>query len=129
MTFRFVAVLTLVCVGLVAQEGHPMKGTWHGTWGPDATNRTSVTLVMDWDGKNVTGIMNPGLRSAPLEKTTFDPSNRQFHFEANYKDRAGVVSRVVVDAKLEEVTSPRRALVGTYTLGAQKGDFKAIRDN
>ncbi|MEI9813591.1 MAG: hypothetical protein WDO18_13515 [Acidobacteriota bacterium] len=106
-----------------------MKGTWHGSWGMDAKDRTTVTLVMDWDGKNVTGIMNPGLRSAPLEKTSLDPATWQFHFEANYKDRAGTVSHVVVDAKIEDVTNPRRALVGTWTQGSQKGDFKATRDN
>jgi hypothetical protein len=84
---------------------------------------------MDWDGKNVTGIMNPGLRSAPLEKTSLDPSTWAFHFEANYKDKAGAISRVVVDAKIQDVTNRRRSLVGTYTLGSQKGDFKASRDD
>lgn len=106
-----------------------MRGTWHGSWGPNATDRTTVTLVMDWDGKNITGIMNPGLRSAPLEKTSLDPSTWTFHFESNYKDKAGAVSRVAIDAKIVEVTSPRRQLVGTWTQGDKKGDFKATRDN
>jgi hypothetical protein len=129
MKLRVFAVLSVLCVGLLAQEGHPLKGTWHGTWGPDAANRTSVTLVMDWDGKNVTGIMNPGLRTSPLEKTSLDPSTWTFHFESNYKDKSGAVSRVVVDAKIQDVTNRRRSLVGTYTLGSQKGDFKATRDD
>ncbi len=129
MKLKLFAV-ALICGALLAQEGHPLKGTWHGSWGlPDAKDRTTVTLVMDWDGDNVTGIMNPGLRSAPLEKTSMDASNWQFHFEANYKDRAGKVERVSVDAKIQEVTSPRRQLVGTWTQGSLKGDFKAVRDN
>jgi hypothetical protein len=119
----------MLCGVLAAQEGHPLRGTWHGNWGPDAKTRTDVTLVMDWDGKNVTGIMNPGLRSAPLEKVTFDPSTWQVHFEANYKDRSGATSRVIIDAKIQDVTSPRRGLVGTWTQGTQKGDFTARRDN
>jgi hypothetical protein len=129
MKLRIFAILSVLCAGLLAQEGHPLKGTWHGTWGPDATNRTSVTLVMDWDGKNVTGIMNPGLRTSPLEKTSLDPSTWAFHFESNYKDKSGTVSRVVVDAKITDVTNRRRSLVGIYTLGSQKGDFKATRDD
>jgi hypothetical protein len=84
---------------------------------------------MDWDGATVTGIMNPGLRTSKIENTSLEASNWQFHFESNYKDRAGVVSRVVIDAKIQDVTSPRRALVGTWTQGNQKGDFKAVRDN
>jgi hypothetical protein len=129
MKLNLLAV-ALLCTGLLAQEGHPMKGTWHGTWGVNAKDRTTVTLVMDWDGKEVTGIMNPGLRTSKLEKTSLNPTGWVFHFETDVKDRVtGVVSHVVVDAKLEEVTSPRRALIGTWTQGTIKGDFKAVRDN
>ena len=88
-----------------------------------------MTLVMDWDGATITGIMNPGPRSSPLEKTALDPAGWQFHFESNYKDRAGATARVSIDAKIQDVTSPRRSLVGTWTQGEKKGDFKAVRDN
>jgi len=129
MKRRMFALIALLCGGLLAQEGHPMRGTWHGSWGTTATDRTSVTLVMDFDGDNVTGIMNPGLRSVPLQKVTLDPNGWKVHLEADYKDRAGAVSHLTVDAKLEEVTNVNRRMVGTYTLGTQKGDFKATRDN
>jgi hypothetical protein len=129
MKLRLLAV-ALLCTGLIAQEGHPMKGTWHGSFGTaDAKERTTVTLVLDWDGKQVTGIMNPGLRSAKIENATLDPEKWAFHFEANYKERSGTVSRISIDAKIVEVTSPRRQLVGTWTQGNLKSDFKAIRDN
>ena len=84
---------------------------------------------MDWDGKAVTGIMNPGLRAAPLQKTMFDPPNWTFHFEADVKDRAGAVNHVVIDAKLDDVTNVHRTMAGTWTQGSLKGDFKATRDN
>jgi hypothetical protein len=84
---------------------------------------------MDWDGKSVTGIMNPGVRSSPLEKTALEPAGWQVHFEASYKDRTGGTARVMIDARIQDVTSPRRALVGTWTQGDKKGDFKAVRDN
>lgn len=130
MKRRTLVVAALLTPWLLAQEGHPLKGTWHGSWGVNETERTQVTLVMDWDGKNVTGIMNPGLRSSSLENISFDPAaGWKFHFESNYKDRAGTTSRVIIDAKIEDVTDPRRALVGTWTQGTQKGDFKAVRDN
>ena len=130
MKRRTLFLAALICSGLLAQEGHPLKGTWHGTWGVSETERTQVTLVMNWDGKNVSGIMNPGLRSSPLENLSFDPvAGWKFHFESNYKDRSGAVSHVVIDAKIVDVTSPRRQLVGTWTDGKAKGDFKAARDN
>ena len=121
------AVLLASC--LLAQEGHPLKGTWHGSWGVSAAERTPVTLVMDWDGASVSGIMNPGTRSSPIEQAALDAATWQFHFEANYKDRAGGTARVTIDAKIQDVTSPRRSLVGTWTQGEKKGDFKAVRDN
>jgi hypothetical protein len=132
MMIQRALLLTMVlaaAVALVGQEGHPLRGTWHGNYGPDAKTRTDVTLVLDWDGKAVTGIMNPGLRSAPLQKTSFDPATWMFHFEADAKDRAGTVSHVVIDAKIDDVTNARRTLAGTWMQGSQKGDFKAQRDN
>ena len=114
---------------LIAQEGHPLRGTWHGSWGVNAAERTPVTLVMDWDGASITGIMNPGARSSPIEKTSLDAATWAFHFEANYKDRTGGTARIAVDARIQDVTSPRRSLVGTWTQGEKKGDFKAVRDN
>ena len=51
----------------LAQEGHPLVGTWHGNWGANAQNRIDVTLVMFWDGKVVTGMINPGPDATKLE--------------------------------------------------------------
>ena len=122
-------LMVLLSTGLSAQEGHPLRGTWHGSWGVNEKDRTPATLVMDWDGDNVTGIVNPGLRSSPLEKTSFEPAGWKFHFETILKQRTGGTVHVSVDARIEEVTSPHRRLVGTWTQGDQKGDFKAVRDN
>jgi hypothetical protein len=115
----------MVCL---AQEGHPLSGTWHGTWGPNATDRTDVTLVMSWDG-TLSGIVNPGLRSAKMQKAALDASNWGVHFEADLKDRSGAVAHVVADGKIEDVTNVRRSIVGAWTQGSVKGDFKVIRDN
>ena len=51
---------------LLAQEGHPLTGTWAGDWGPTITQRTHLTLVMNWDGKNISGTINPGPDHARL---------------------------------------------------------------
>ena len=62
----------LVLTPLYAQEGHPLVGTWHGDWGPTTTHRNDVTLVLDWDGKNITGLINPGPESIKLSKAEGD---------------------------------------------------------
>jgi hypothetical protein len=112
-----------------AQEGHPLVGTWHGTWGPNATERHDVTLVLEFDGKAITGIMNPGLDGVRFDRITLEPSTWSVHFEATPKPAAGRAMPIVIDAKIEDVTSRRRSLAGTWTQGTTKGDFKASRDD
>jgi hypothetical protein len=112
-----------------AQEGHPLVGTWHGTWGPNATQRTDVTLVLEYDGKAISGMMNPGPDSVRFDKVTLEPSTWSVHFEATPKQASGKGGPIVIDARIEDITNRHRALVGTFTQGSQKGDFKASRDD
>src|SRR5580692_976083 len=74
-----------------AQEGHPLVGAWHGTWGANDKDRNDVTVVMNWDGRQITGMINPGLDSMKLQKATLDPSNWSVHFEADTKDKSGAM--------------------------------------
>ncbi|MDR2216233.1 MAG: hypothetical protein LBE59_10410 [Nevskiaceae bacterium] len=128
MLLRIASVLGLTFCGvLFAQEGFPLKGTWHGNFGGESG--TPITLIFNWDGKSISGIVNPGLRSSQLENASLNPSNWTVHFETNYKDRSGAVSKVVVDAKLEDITNRRRVLNGTWTQGDQKSPFTAKRDD
>ena len=114
---------------LLAQEGHPLVGSWHGSWGPDSKSRTNVTFLLNYDGKDITGTLNPGPDATQLQKATLDPSNWGVHLEADLKDRAGSVVHVEIEGKIEDVTSARRSIVGTWTQGAAKGDFKVTRDD
>jgi len=114
--------------GVVAQEGHPLAGTWHGTWGPNATDRHDVTLVLDFDGKAITGMINPGPDAIHFDKVVLDPSNWSVHFEAMPKG-AAKAAPIAIDVTIHDVTSRRRTLVGTWMQGAAKGDFKVSRDD
>jgi hypothetical protein len=127
----FVKILALIAIAvpMLAQEGHPLVGSWHGTWGPNAKERTDVTLVMNWDGKTISGMINPGPDVARFQTATLEPSGWVVHFEADAKDRSGKTVRVVIDGKIEDVTNVRRSISGTWTQGGVKGDFKVVRDN
>lgn len=50
-----------------AQEGHPAKGVWVGYWGPTSTAQSHIVVVMDHDGKTVSGVFNPGPNAVPLK--------------------------------------------------------------
>lgn len=119
----------LIAMPSRAQEGHPLAGTWHGTWGPNATERNDITVVMFWDGKSVTGMINPGPDAIHLENARLDPSNWTVHFEGDLKDHSGATVHLVADGKIQNLTNVRRSIVGTWNQGTVKGDFKITRDN
>ena len=54
-----------------AQFGHPLKGQWSGQWGP-ADNPKRLLLDLHWDGKAITGVINPGPEAATVKSVTFD---------------------------------------------------------
>lgn len=115
-------------VPLVAQEGHPMTGTWHGDWASSPTQRTRLVLYMKWDSKNVTGMINPGPKAIPLTVATLDASKWTVHLEGEGKDQAGNPVKIVADGKMDNVGSYNRIITGTWTQGTAKGDFKLTRD-
>ena len=111
-----------------AQFGHPLKGSWSGDWGASAANRTHVVLDFNWDGKNITGSINPGASGVPLTKVTLDAATWMVHFEGDGKDAAGATVHFVVDGKMENIGAPARVISGTWTQGTQKGTFKITRN-
>jgi len=125
-TMAFAALL--VAAPVLAQFGHPLKGTWSGDWGPTKENRTHVVLELNWDGKAITGNINPGPRAAPIKKAELTPETWGVHIEADGKDASGTVVRYVIDGKLENIGAYARVLSGTWTEGSRKGDFRVVRN-
>jgi hypothetical protein len=113
---------------MLAQEGHPLTGTWHGDYGTSATQRTPVVFLMHWNSKIVEGKVNPGANAVPLTVATLDASKWAVHLEADLKDQAGKPMHMVFDGKLDNVGSYNRTITGTWTSGTKKGDFKLTRD-
>ena len=111
-----------------AQFGHPLKGTWSGDWGTSKDRRTHVVLEFLWDGKAITGTINPGPNAVALQKATLDPDVWTIHLEADGKDAAGKILRYVIDGKLENIGAYQRVVSGTWIEGTTKGDFRVIRN-
>ena len=125
-----------VCVGLVfvtcglafAQEGHPLVGSWHGDRGANAKTRIDVTLVMDYDGEKITGVVNPGFEQHELQNARLTPKGWLVHFEFDDKGASGKPVRCIVDGKIDKLGSDQRTLTGTWVCGSVKQDFKLTRD-
>lgn len=123
-----IAAVALFGLTALAQEGHPLVGTWHGTWSAPAGQNNHIVMALKWDTKNVTGILNPGPRSGQFKQITLDPDKWTVHFEADAKDSKGNPVHVVADGKLENIGSYNRTITGTWTQGNDKGEFKITRD-
>ena len=111
-----------------AQYGHPLTGSWSGDWGPTKDARNRLLLELDWDGKAVTGRINPGPDAVSIQKASLDPSNWTVRFEAEAKDRSGRSIRYLVEGKLENLGAYNRVLSGTWSQGDVKGDFRVVRN-
>ena len=121
-------VALVIASPALAQFGHPLKGSWSGDWGPTKENRTRVLIEINWDGKMLTGVLNPGPNAITLQKLTLDPSSWAVHFEADGKDAAGKTIRHVIDGTLQNIGAYQRFISGTWTEGTKKCDFKIVRN-
>src|SRR5262245_22034759 len=151
----FLAMALVFCVSVcaIAQEGHPLTGTWYGDFGMTAAQRNDLTVVMKWDGANTTGIVNPGPNVVPFKVTKLNvkygtpgqrgtpaqggnpaqraiaptPPTFSVHFEVDAKNKTGAMDHFVFDGKLENPVAGNRTIVGTWTCGNTRGDFRLRR--
>ena len=118
-TFLFTILLgSLMSTVASAQEGHPLKGSWIGEWTGNETHGDFVLLVMDWDGKNVTGVINPGTDNMNIEKVDLDPSDWSVTIEAG---------GYVLEGTIEQLEIPSRSISGTWKNGDRSGNLAISR--
>ena len=117
--FSLAVACLLFTTSITAQEGHPLTGTWAGDWGAPGAPRTHITMVMNWDGKAVTGLINPGPDAIPLTAVAVDWGTWTVRIDAK---------GIAAEGRLEDIGSSHRRIVGTWTQGGTKGDFKLMRD-
>lgn len=124
------AIVMAIPATVGAQFGHPMKGQWSGEWGPkDNPNR--ILLNLDWDGKEITGTINPGPNGATVKSVVFDYTNPVawgVKITAEGKDASGKPVSISVDGKLENLGAYTKLFHGTWTQGNQKGEFVVTRN-
>src|SRR5215212_5937256 len=100
-------IIVAVAISAFAQEGYPLAGAWYGDWGTSAKeqDRTQTTLIMSWDGKKISGIVDPGPDSATFKVATLDSAKWMVHLEYDLKDKSGKALPFIVDAKLQNASS------------------------
>jgi hypothetical protein len=112
-----------------AQQGHPLTGTWQGEWGTNGGPGNFLTLIMEWDGKTVTGLANPGPDSTRIESLTLDSSDWSVTMDMPLKDAKSQTLRFKAEGTISDIGSQTRALKGTWTDGKNSGTFELTRQS
>lgn len=108
---------------LMAQEGHPLKGTWRGTITTGSTTRPLV-IIMDYQGDEITGMINPGRNSYNYTSAELDAPN--WVLEASATTREGMDIRF--QATLMDVGARNRYLEGSWSEKGSSYPFKITRE-
>ena len=82
---------------------------------------------MAWDGKTISGTINPGPDSVAVPVIQLDVATWAVRFLATTKTAAGS-EPITVEGKIDELGSPHRTITGTWRQGSSKGSFKLTRD-
>ena len=122
-----IILLLLAAVAALAQEGHPLVGSWHGSWG--TAQQTDATFILKWDGKEISGMINPGLDVIRITKASLDAPTWTVRLEGDTKDASGKAVHIVVEGKIENITNVRRRIVGTWTQGTTTAPLKMTHDD
>ena len=123
-------VLAAIAAGSVstltalAQEGFPLDGTWRGDFGPSAEDRTSVVIVMKWDGENINGMINPGPRSIEFTSAELEPSTWTVRLEAVTAE----AQSIMIEGTLQDIGSYSRFIEGVWRQGGSESSFRITRE-
>ncbi len=125
MKSRFAAFLLLVlsCATVSAQEGHPYEGTWRGTIG-EGNAAQAVVMIIEYDGEQLNGMIDPGRNSYRFENATHDAPN--WKLDVSTQNRAG--EAIAFSAVMHEIGSAHRYMEGTWTQGGKQMPFKITRE-
>ena len=142
--YALIALIATLVTPAVAQEGHPLTGTWYGEYA-EGSQKRDLTVIMKWDGRSVSGTINPGPASVAMKTVVLNitpgkpapegQSSTQgippvFHvrFEVDMPGAAGAPARgMVFEGTIENPVAGNRKIVGMWSRGSERGPFQLQR--
>jgi hypothetical protein len=117
-------VLAAVVTVAGAQEGFPLDGTWRSqAVAADGSERTLV-LILEWDGKQVTGTINPGPQGIDFTGASLNPEGWRVTLVA--KDASG--GEIRLEGAIADLGKYHRTIEGKWTEGGRSQDVRFVRE-
>ena len=107
---------------VIAQEGFPLKGSWIGTWGPSKQHSDDLLMILNWDGKAISGMINPGTDNIPIKTASLTPEGWVVRIEAAAKGAS-----YTFEGKIDDLPMHNRSVSGTWKSATETGKFKMVR--
>ena len=123
----FLSLLFFSAAGAIAQEGHPMSGSWVGDWALGDGKRNRVVVVLEWTGETITGVINPGPDAIPVKSASVDPTGWRLQLQAEGRDAEGRTLVYSIDGVIDNLGTYNRTLSGSWNVNSRKGDFSITR--
>ena len=120
----FLLLLTVISNSTLAQEGFPLDGTWRGFWSVPNGEQTLAVIVMNWDGENINGRINPGRNMVFFNEASLDPDNWMVRFTSTSK--AG--EPIVFEGILQNLGAYDRTISGTWTIAGVENQLVLTRE-
>src|SRR6267143_2945299 len=100
----------------------PPGGTWSGDYGPDSYRREPIKVELRWEGSNLRGTIQAGVRDLEIKKASFKPETGAITMEFDAQGNNGQTLHYKIDGKVEG-----NVMKGTWSHDDQRGDFRVSR--
>lgn len=107
-----------------AQEGFPLDGTWRGERTGAGQPAATIVLILQWDGQNVTGTINPGPKAIPIAEAKLIPDGWRVTLSA----RTAAGEPISFDGTIGELGAYDRSITGTWKEGGREYRVRMIRE-
>jgi hypothetical protein len=116
-------LMFIACLGLsatlLAQTGHPAKGSWSGELTSSASATSRIRLLIDDHNGDLFGSVNPGRNGVEMSSVELDAATWTLTIRAPMPE-----GELVLTGTLSNLGSwTNRKYRGTYTLGSNSGTF------
>jgi len=121
---RVLVLLLLAGTVASAQEGFPLDGTWRGQRTGEGDTPATIVMILQWDGKKVTGIINPGPKQTAIADARLITEGWRVRVAAH--TAAG--QDILFEGALGELGSYHRSITGTWKEGGHSYQVRMVRE-